>query len=467
MTSDEGLKLLRLRDITTLQANKDEAMRIVDRLGGLPLAIDQAAAYIEYRRMAVEDFLPAYERERQKILDFTPDFGWEYTSMLVHGQAEEDRALSAFTTWEMSFQQLISNDPQKQESAAHFLTLHAFLDHLNVAEDLFRTFFKAGISPPEWLTIFATSTEDSDSDSSFEDDFSSNEDSLRAHPSGRQSRRPFSSNDTIQRSSKSRRQDTRTKIWISELFWELRAKCLQLSLLRVQSDNDQPDRNHQKFSLHPLIRDWLQLREKKSKRRSYCQEAITIVLVSIQSFGSQNTTADQKKELLAHMDACILNDKRFSKSGRTLGYDHCDAASIFANMYRDQGRWKEAEELFVQVMETRKRVLGEEHPDTLTSMANLASTFWNQGRWKEAEELEVQAMETRKRVLGEKHPDTLTSMNNLAFAWKWQGRDAEALKLMDECVQLRTRILGVDHPHTLSSSATLNGWQTKRLEIGD
>ena len=51
-------------------------------------------------------------------------------------------------------------------------------------------------------------------------------------------------------------------------------------------------------------------------------------------------------------------------------------------------------------METRKRVLGEEHPDTLTSMANLASTYRNQGRWKEAEELEVQVMETRKRVLG-------------------------------------------------------------------
>ena len=65
------------------------------------------------------------------------------------------------------------------------------------------------------------------------------------------------------------------------------------------------------------------------------------------------------------------------------------------------GRYDEAEELFVQVRETRKRVLGEEHPDTLTSMANLASTFWNQGRWKEAEELFVQVMETTKRVLGE------------------------------------------------------------------
>jgi len=64
----------------------------------------------------------------------------------------------------------------------------------------------------------------------------------------------------------------------------------------------------------------------------------------------------------------------------------------------------------VQVMETRKRVLGEEHLYTLTSMGNLASTYRNQGRWKEAEELDVQVMETRKRVLGEEHPSTLTSM---------------------------------------------------------
>ncbi|TGZ77583.1 hypothetical protein EX30DRAFT_287808, partial [Ascodesmis nigricans] len=72
--------------------------------------------------------------------------------------------------------------------------------------------------------------------------------------------------------------------------------------------------------------------------------------------------------------------------------------------------WVVAEELGVQVMETRKRVLGEGHPNTLSSMANPASTFWNQGRWKEAEKLEVQVMATTKRVLGEEHPNTLTSM---------------------------------------------------------
>ena len=62
---------------------------------------------------------------------------------------------------------------------------------------------------------------------------------------------------------------------------------------------------------------------------------------------------------------------------------------------------KEAEELEVQVMETRKQVLGEEHPDSLKSMANLASTYHSQGQWKEADELEELVMETRKQVLGE------------------------------------------------------------------
>jgi len=68
-------------------------------------------------------------------------------------------------------------------------------------------------------------------------------------------------------------------------------------------------------------------------------------------------------------------------------------------------------------METRKRVLGLEHPNTLSSVANLTSTFWSQGRWKEAEELEVQVIEISARVLGAEHLNTLRSMANLALTY--------------------------------------------------
>jgi hypothetical protein len=70
------------------------------------------------------------------------------------------------------------------------------------------------------------------------------------------------------------------------------------------------------------------------------------------------------------------------------------------------------------VIEICKQVFGLEHPNTLTSMANLASTYHYQRRWKEAEELGVQVMQTRKQVLGPKHPSTLTSMVNLALTSK-------------------------------------------------
>ena len=52
------------------------------------------------------------------------------------------------------------------------------------------------------------------------------------------------------------------------------------------------------------------------------------------------------------------------------------------------------------MIETAKRVLGEEHLNTLTSMVNIASVYWNQGRRKNAEELKVRVIEIRKSVLG-------------------------------------------------------------------
>jgi hypothetical protein len=112
-------------------------------------------------------------------------------------------------------------------------------------------------------------------------------------------------------------------------------------------------------------------------------------------------------------------------------------------------------------MEIRKRVLGSEHPLTLASTANLASTYWNQGRWEEAEKLGVYVMETYKTKLGPHHPDTLTSMANLAFIWKDQGRHADALELMKNCAQARQRVLGPEHPYTLLSLTTVEQWNSQ------
>lgn len=76
----------------------------------------------------------------------------------------------------------------------------------------------------------------------------------------------------------------------------------------------------------------------------------------------------------------------------------------------------------------------------------------------EAEELFVQMMETGLKVLGKEHPDNLMSLNNLTFTLKGRGQNAEAMKLMEKCVQLEALVLGADY--ALPSSTALNGWQT-------
>jgi hypothetical protein len=91
-------------------------------------------------------------------------------------------------------------------------------------------------------------------------------------------------------------------------------------------------------------------------------------------------------------------------------------------------------------MKSRKRLLGAEHPDTLTSMANLASTYSNQGWWKEAEGLFVQVMESRKRLLGTEHPDTLTSMANIASIYRNQGQWKVAEGLEAQSIGIRNSL---------------------------
>jgi len=67
--------------------------------------------------------------------------------------------------------------------------------------------------------------------------------------------------------------------------------------------------------------------------------------------------------------------------------------------------------------------------------------------------------------LEEEHPDTLTSMNNLAFIWKSHGREHDALRLMKECFLLRKQRLGADHPDTVSSFETIHEWELADLAM--
>ena len=78
-----------------------------------------------------------------------------------------------------------------------------------------------------------------------------------------------------------------------------------------------------------------------------------------------------------------------------------------AGLYRSQGRYEEAEPLYLEALDLCKRLLGDNHPSVATSLNNLAELYRSQGRYKEAEPLHLQALDLYKRLLGDNHPDVL------------------------------------------------------------
>ena len=119
-----------------------------------------------------------------------------------------------------------------------------------------------------------------------------------------------------------------------------------------------------------------------------------------------------------------------------------------AELYRSQGRYGEAEPLYVEALEIRKAALGDRHPDTAQGLNNLAGLYKSQGRYGEAEPLYVEALEICKAALGDRHPNTASSLNNLALLYYSQGRYGEAEPLYVEALEIRKAELGDLHPNT-------------------
>ncbi len=134
-----------------------------------------------------------------------------------------------------------------------------------------------------------------------------------------------------------------------------------------------------------------------------------------------------------------------------------ESRSNLADFYLKCGLSKEAMQLFQQILEARRRLLGNEHPDTLKVMNDLAKSFTVLGRYQEAMNLYKQALELQKRILGDEHPDTLQSMNGLARSYSYLGQYQEAKPLYEQMLELQKRTLGDEHPDTLQAIDSLAG----------
>ena len=83
-----------------------------------------------------------------------------------------------------------------------------------------------------------------------------------------------------------------------------------------------------------------------------------------------------------------------------------------ADAYSDEGKYAQAEALYSQILEIRRRVLGPEHPGTLSSMNYLAKDYTYEGKYAQAERIFSQTLEIDRRVLGpESTTETLDGLS--------------------------------------------------------
>ncbi|KAL5923854.1 hypothetical protein ACKVV7_001947 [Pyricularia oryzae] len=97
-----------------------------------------------------------------------------------------------------------------------------------------------------------------------------------------------------------------------------------------------------------------------------------------------------------------------------------------ALVFKNQGKYEEAEQIHRKILEFNKKVLGPKNPETFNNINNLASVFDNQGKYEEAEQMHRKKLAFKKKVLGPENPSTLASMNNLALVLDNQGKYEEA-----------------------------------------
>jgi tetratricopeptide (TPR) repeat protein len=135
--------------------------------------------------------------------------------------------------------------------------------------------------------------------------------------------------------------------------------------------------------------------------------------------------------------------------------DRLASQHVLAIAYQGDGQIKKAVELMEHVVAVRDRILVEEHPSRLASQHVLAMAYEADGQIKKAVELMEHVVAVEARILVEEHPSRLASQHVLAIAYQGDGQIKKAVELMEHVVAVRDRILAEEHPSRLASQHVL------------
>ncbi len=129
-----------------------------------------------------------------------------------------------------------------------------------------------------------------------------------------------------------------------------------------------------------------------------------------------------------------------------------------AELYRVQGKYEQAEPLYYRALTIREQVLVSQHPDTATSFDGLAQLYNAQGKYEQAEQFYQRALTIYEQSPGLLHPDMSRSLNNLAELYRSQGKYDQAEPLLQRALVIVEKQLGLEHLNTVTARENYNAF---------
>jgi tetratricopeptide (TPR) repeat protein len=465
-----------------LTQERDAAKQLAQELGYLPLALEQAGAYIMAHMVRFQDYLTSYRRQRLKLLErSTPVAGDYKKSRPVANDHPTSVAtfVTVATTWTMNFQEV----EKTSEAAADVLRFSAFLSPDNIpcellaegAPQLGPALSAALANANEDPLIISETLEPLTRYSLISRDIYSN---------------IYTIHRLVQEVLKSTMDEATCRLWAERTIralnqalpdpeftnWplcdrllshaqvaariveELRFEFQEAASLLNKTGYYLYERGAQYAEAEPLYKQSLDIWE-KSLGRDHPNVATCL-----------NNLAENYYALGQYNKAEPLFKRSLDILEKALGKDHPDVATSLndlAEICHAQDQYAEAEPLFKRALGISEKALGKDHPNVATCLNNLARLYDDQGQYDKAEPLYKRALDIWEKALGKDHPNVATCLSNLAELYHAQGQYAEAEPLFKRSLDILEKALGKDHPNVatcLSSLARLYDAQGQYAE---
>jgi tetratricopeptide (TPR) repeat protein len=362
-------------------ADQQTARKIVQVMDGLPLALDQAGAYIEETNCGLLGYLQLYQAQGTRLLK-------------ERGGLVTDHPNPVATTWALSFEKV----QQANAAAAELLRFCAFLAPDAIPEELF-TESAADLGP----TLEPVAADPSQFNAAIKE--------LLKYSLIQ--RDPESNTLSIHRLVQ--------EVLKDQLDEKTRHQWAERAVRAVSGVFPHPQYSNwdqcRRYLLHAqacsmLIEQWGLL----------FTEAATL-LNRVGYYMWQRGEYEQVEQL--HQRALAINED-------AMGPEHANTAASLAHLaffYNNQGKYEQAETLYQRALAIYEKVLGPEHPDTATSLNNLAELYWKQGKYEQAEPLLVRVLTIYEQQLGAAHPHTSVVRRIYVSLLHTMGRHEEAARL--------------------------------------